>query len=222
LAIELIIFDMDGVIFEGRNFWLDLHYCYSTEAEGLALAAHDLKDDYKKAAEFTAEALWRDRPAAPFFELVRERVYQDGVFELFDYLRRRRVKTAIVSSGPLQLAVRAQHDLGIDEVRANELAIVDGRISGRVDIGVIDSEKVQVSLDVMRSIGVAPDQTAAVGDTESDVETAATVGLAVAYDSVSPDLDRVAHVHLCKGELRRLIEVIEAWDRRSGRHGRTD
>jgi phosphoserine phosphatase len=200
---------MDGVIFEGRNFWLDLHHCYSTEAAALALAEHHLKDNYEGVAQYTADKLWKGRPAAPFEELVREREYQDGAFELFSDLRRRGVKTAIVSSGPLQLALRAQEDLGVDEVRANKLSIVDGRISGNVVVGVIDSEKARVAREVMSSFGVAPAQTAAVGDTDSDVETAESVGLAVAYDSVSPDLDRVADIHLRKGELRRLTEVLD-------------
>lgn len=200
---------MDGVIFEGRNFWLDLHHRYSTEAAALALAEHHLKDNYEGVAHFTADKLWKGRPAEPFEELVREREYQAGAFELFGDLRRRGVKTAIVSSGPLQLALRAQEDLGIDEVRANKLSIVDGRVSGNVDVGVIDSEKARVAREVMESLGVAPEHTASVGDTDSDVETAESVGLAVAYDSVSPELDRVADVHLRKGELRRLTEVID-------------
>jgi len=210
LTIQLVIFDMDGVIFEGRNFWLDLHRAYSTEEPALDLAARYLKADYQALAQFTAETLWKDRPAAPFLELVRERGYQDGVFELFDHLRQNRVKTAIVSSGPLQLALRAQLDLGIEHVRANELEIADGRISGRVNVGVVDSEKGRASLEVMRSAGVPPERTAAVGDGEPDVDVAAAVGFTVAYDSVSPALDRVAHLHLRKGELRRLIDVFGA------------
>jgi phosphoserine phosphatase len=216
LSIELIIFDMDGVIFEGRNFWLDLHRCYSTEDRALELAANYLSSNYEALAYFTAESLWKGKPAAPFLELMRERKYQDGIFALFDELRRQRVKTAIVSSGPFQLAARAQRDLGIDEVRANELEIVDGRISGEVRIDVVDSAKARTCVDVMRSIGVEPEQTAAVGDSESDVETAETVGLAVSYDSVSPDLERIAHVRLQKGELPRLIEALDAYQRHSG------
>ena len=87
--------------------------------------------------------------------------------------------------------------------------IADGRISGEVDVRVLDAEKGSVSLEVMRSIGVTAKQTAAVGDSESDVQVAEAVGLAVAYDSASPDLDRVAHVCLRRGELRRLIDVID-------------
>lgn len=219
MTVELIIFDMDGVIFEGRNFWLDLHRRYSTEDEALDLAAHYLKDDYETLARFTAGTMWKGRSAAPFVELVRDRAYQDGVADLFDDLRRRRIKTAIVSSGPLQLAARAQGDLGIDEIRANELGIVDGCISGEVDVAVIDSEKGRVSLDVMASLGMAREQTAAVGDTESDIGVASTVGLMVAYDSVSPELDQVAHARLRKGELRRLTEAIDARGRDEAHDG---
>jgi phosphoserine phosphatase len=209
MTIDFVIFDMDGVIFEGRNFWLDLHRHYATEVAALSLAERYLKDNYETLAQVTAEKLWKGRSAEPFFQLVSERRYQDGVVELFDYLRRARLKTAIVSSGPFQLASRAQRDLGIDEIRANKIVIVDGRISGRVEIQVNDSEKKRVSLEILKANHVAPENAAAVGDTASDVELAAAVGLAIAYDSVSAELDRIAHLHLRKGEILRLVEMID-------------
>jgi len=209
MTIDFVIFDMDGVIFEGRNFWLDLHRRYSTEAEALSLAERYLKDKYQLLARITAGRLWRGRSAEPFLELLSGRVYQDGIAEVFDYLRRTRVKTAIVSSGPFQLAARAQADLGIDEIRANELVITDGHIGGHVRVQVDDSEKKRVSLELLDAYDVSPEHAAAVGDTASDVALAKTVGLAVAYDSVSDELTRVAHVRLRKGEIVRLIVVLD-------------
>ncbi len=35
--IGLALFDMDGVIFEGRSFWRDLHNSYGTETAGRRL-----------------------------------------------------------------------------------------------------------------------------------------------------------------------------------------
>jgi phosphoserine phosphatase len=116
--------------------------------------------------------------------------------------------TAIVSSGPIQLAVRAQKDLGIDEIRANEVRVVDGRVSGQLNIGVSDSDKGRVSLEVMRCLGVTPEESAAVGDTESDVTVAQVVGLTIAYDSNSAELDKLARVHLRKGELLKLLDIL--------------
>lgn len=208
VTIKLIIFDMDGVIFEGRNFWLDLHRRYSTVADALDLAERYLKQDYETLGRITTEVLWKGKSATPFLDLIRQRTYQRGVAELIEGLRQRGVMTAIVSSGPRQLAARAQEDLGIDEIRANELQIVDGRIGGLVNISVPDSEKGRVSLEVMRCLAVTPDESAAVGDSESDVGVAQVVGLPVAYDSDSAELDNIARVHLRKGELLKLRDIV--------------
>ena len=209
VTVDLVIFDMDGVIFEGRNFWLDLHRRYSTEGEALVLADRYLKHDYESLGRITAEGLWKGKPAAPFVHLVQQRAYQSGVFKLVEELRKHGVMTAIVSSGPMQLALRAQQDLGIDEIRANELEVVDGRVSGRVNIGVPDSEKGRVSLEVMRSLDVTPNQSASIGDSESDVGVAQLVGFPIAYDSDSAELDSLARVHLRKGELLKLVDIVQ-------------
>jgi phosphoserine phosphatase len=208
VTIQLVIFDMDGVIFEGRNFWLDLHRRYSTEADALDLAERYLKHDYETLGRITTEVLWKGKSAAPFLDLVRQRTYQSGVAELIEGLRQYGVMTAIVSSGPMQLAARAQQDLGIDEIRANDLQIVDSRVSGQVNISVPDSEKGRVSLEVMRCLAVTPSESAAVGDTESDVGVAQVVALPVAYDSDSAELDSLARVHLQKGELVKLLDIV--------------
>jgi len=206
--IQLVIFDMDGVIFEGRNFWLDLHRRFGTEREALELARRSLRSDYEGLARHTVERLWKGRPAEPLLQLVAARRYQPGVVELCRFLRAERLKTAIVSSGPIQLAERAQRDLGFDEVRANRVLIEDGRIAGAVDVGVSDNGKAPVGLDVIAKLGSTPVRTAFIGDSESDAALAAVVALPVAYDSDSDDLDRAAKHHLRHGDLAKLVEMI--------------
>jgi phosphoserine phosphatase len=206
--IALVVFDMDGVLFEGRNFWLDLHRRYGTEAEALTLARRSLRTDYEALARHTVEQLWKDLPAAPLLELVAARRFQPGVPALCGHLRAAGVKTAIVSSGPIQLAERAQREFGLDEIRANRVILADGRIAGRVEVAVTDAGKLAVGCEVMAKLGVPPDRTAFVGDGESDAALAAAVALPIAYDSDSPELDRAARHHLRHGELGRLIELI--------------
>jgi phosphoserine phosphatase len=208
-SISLVIFDMDGVIFEGRNFWLDLHRRYGTEAQALDLARQSLRSDYEALARYTVEELWKGRPAEPLLQLVAMRRYQPGIAEACQFLRaQRRLKTAIVSSGPIQLAERAQRDLGIDEIRANRVIIEDGRISGGVVVAVSDAGKLPVGLQVIARLGGAPDRTAFIGDSESDAALAGAVALSIAYDSDSDVLDRAAKHHLRRGELAKLVDLI--------------
>jgi hypothetical protein len=43
--IRAALFDMEGVVFERRNFWLDLHRAFGTEEEGVRLAKKHLDSD---------------------------------------------------------------------------------------------------------------------------------------------------------------------------------
>jgi phosphoserine phosphatase len=209
MRLRLAIFDMDGVVFEGANFWLDLHRAYGTEAEALELSKA-LVSDYEHVARETAGTLWKGKPSGPLMEFVQSRPYQPGIRELMASLRAQHVPTAILSSGPLQLAQRAKRELGFDRVEANEVLISEGRISGVVNVNVTDSDKLGIGLDMISSFGVEPGCTAFVGDTDSDAELAAAVGLGVAYDSCSDRLNRSARIELAYGELGTLREVFGA------------
>ena len=135
---------MDGVLFEGRNFWLDLHRCYGTEEAGVAAADAHLATDYDVLAELVVGQLWRGRLAQPLLDLVEARQYQRGVAAVMTALNERGIATAIVSSGPELLALRAQRELRIDVVRANGLEIAHGRLTGNARIHVPDADKAAV------------------------------------------------------------------------------
>jgi phosphoserine phosphatase len=199
---------MDGVIFEGKNFWLDLHKAYGTVKEGLELADRHLASDYELLARTVAEKLWKDKPVSVYQKMIDERAYQPGVEDVFEYLHRSRIQTAIVSSGPYHLAVRAQKQFGIDEVWANRLLIKDGKFQGRVELMVSDTAKESIGEEIMKSRGVTAGDTAFVGDSDSDVALASLVGLPVAYDSTSERLTRLCQHVLKYGELSRLKEFV--------------
>lgn len=199
---------MDGVIFEGNNFWLELHRAYGTAREGEALATEYLDADYDRLAREVAGRLWKGLPSGPYEALLEERTYEPGVGDVLSYLRNRAVPTAIISSGPRQLAERVQADWGVDEIRANFVEFEDGYVTGVADIMVPDGDKVAVGLDVMEQFGVAPGHVAFVGDSEADVGLVSLVGLGIAYNSSSALLVESADHVLEKGEMLALIEIL--------------
>lgn len=206
--VSAVIFDMDGVLFEGRNFWLDLHKRYGTAKAGVAAADQYMLEDYELLASKVVGQLWLGKPAAVYEDLVRARKYQPGVSEVFRFLRRKRIMTAIVSSGPEPLALRAKHDLGIDIVRANALEVVDGVLTGRSTINVPEAEKAAVGLQVISLLGIDPGKVASVGDSASDVPLAQLVALPIAYDASSDQLVRAAAHTLRHGELNQLPALL--------------
>jgi phosphoserine phosphatase len=212
MKIGLVIFDMDGVVFEGDNFWLELHRRFGTEKEGLELAGKYLLSDYDNLAALVAGGLWRGKPASVYESMVSGRVYQPGVEKVFGHLRANDIRTAILSSGPYHLAVRAQRDLGIDLVWANRLSMAGGRLTGEVEVMVRDHDKRGAGLRIIEHFGTTPEATAFVGDSDADAGLAEIVGLPVAYNSRSERLRGVCRHVLEYGELARLIDILQSPD----------
>ncbi len=116
---KLIIFDMDGVIFEHLNFWLELHKAYGTYEEGAELTEKYVKTNYQKLVDEVVGRLWKGKPAKTYFELVKKIKYSLDVKETLSRLKELDYKTAIISSGPKELAERAKKELGIDYIYTN-------------------------------------------------------------------------------------------------------
>ena len=210
MAPELVIFDMDGVLFEGHNFWLDLHNRFGTAKRGLELADQYLNTDYETLAIMVARDLWKGKAASTYYSMVEERIYQPGVKDVCRYLKEKQIPSVILSSGPYDLAVRAQRDLGINAVWANRLSIENGRLTGDVEVMVRDHGKQELGLKIIADFKTTPAGTAFIGDADADAGLAEIVGLSVAYNSDSEALKRVSRYVLEYGQLGKLTGIFQS------------
>lgn len=210
MNIELAIFDMDGVIFEGDNFWLELHQKYGTEEKGLELAHKYLFSDYENLATLVAKDLWKGKPVSIYNLMINSRVYQPGVKKVFRYLNQKKIPSAILSSGPYHLASRAQGDLGINAIWANRLSIENNILTGEVEVMVRDHDKKEAGLSIIRHFKVSRSQTVFIGDSDADVGLAEVIGLPISYNSKSEKLNRVCKYVLKYGELEQLINILSS------------
>jgi phosphoserine phosphatase len=179
---KLLVCDMDGVIFQGINFWLELHHALGTQDEALDLWERMGRRQYRVLSRKTA-VLWRGRSAEPYFRLIQERQYVPGVEILMRFARSQNARTAIISSGAYHLAERAQRELGVDRIFANRLGVdQQGRFDGTVDVQVDNNRKVLTLHELKKEFGVSTQDTVVVGDTESDGLMAAEAGVSIGYD----------------------------------------
>ena len=102
----------------------------------------------------------------------------------------------VVSGGFRQIIEPLAHELMLDFVAANELEIVDGKLTGRVVGPVIDRPgKAKALRDFAQQAGVPMEQTVAVGDGANDIDMLAAAGLGVAFNA-KPALREVADASL--------------------------
>ncbi|MBU4214806.1 MAG: phosphoserine phosphatase SerB [Actinobacteria bacterium] len=105
-----------------------------------------------------------------------------GATELLAELARRDWPVGLVSGGFLEVVAPLAATLGITMVRANQLEVADGRLTGRVHGEVIDrAAKVAALRDYAAATGVPLADTVAVGDGANDLGMIELAGLGVAF-----------------------------------------
>ena len=91
---------------------------------------------------------------------------------------------AIVSGGFSQVTDRLAEDLGIHFSRANELEVVDGRLTGRIVGDVVDrAGKAAALRQFAAAAGVPVASTIAIGDGANDLDMLSAAGLGIAYNA---------------------------------------
>lgn len=105
-----------------------------------------------------------------------------GAHRLMRALKYYGYKTAILSGGFTYFGKYLQKELGIDYVHANELEIVDGKLTGKYIGEIVNGEK---KAEYLRAIaekeGIHINQTIAVGDGANDLPMLNLAGLGIAF-----------------------------------------
>ena len=105
-----------------------------------------------------------------------------GAHRLMRALKYYGYKTAILSGGFTYFGNYLQKELGFDYVHANELEIIDGKLTGNYIGEIIDGDK---KAELLRTIaekeGIHINQTIAVGDGANDLPMLNLAGLGIAF-----------------------------------------
>ncbi len=155
-------------------------------------------------------ALLEGVPASALERVYRHRLkLNPGARELITALKAAGLQVLLVSGGFTYFTDRLKPRLGLDRARANELEIVDDRLTGRVVGAIVDAHaKAETVRAMCADLGCEPSQAIAVGDGANDLEMMRLAGLSVAYRA-KPKVRAQAHVAIDTGGLDRLLEVFD-------------
>ncbi len=228
-AKRLIVFDVDSTLIQGEVIEM------LAERAGALAAVAAVTDAAMRGELDFAESLHQrvatlaGLPAEVLDEVADQIELTPGARTTIRTLRRLGFHCGIVSGGFRQVIEPLAHDLMMDFVAANELEIVDGKLTGRVIGDVIDRPgKAKALRDFAQQVGVPMEQTVAVGDGANDIDMLAAAGLGVAFNA-KPALREVADASLSHPYLDTVLFIlgvtrgeIEAADAVDGTYRRVD
>ena len=183
-GMRLIVMDVDSTLVQGEviEMLADHAGCLGEVARVTEAAMRGELDFEQSLRERVALLEGLDASAL-------DRVYENllltaGARTLVRTLKRLGYRFAIVSGGFSQITDRLAADLGIDFAAANELEVVDGRLTGRIVGPVVDrAGKAEALRRFAAEVGVPQAATVAVGDGANDLDMLAAAGLGVAFNA---------------------------------------
>jgi len=114
----------------------------------------------------------------------------------------------LVSGGFRQVIEPLAKELGVDRVRANELQVRDGRLTGTCIGPLVDRQgKRQALVTFAEEFGVPLEQCVAVGDGANDLDMLAAAGLGVAFNA-KPAVREAAHTSITKPYLDSILFLL--------------
>jgi phosphoserine phosphatase len=120
-------------------------------------------------------------------------VLSPGARTMVRTLKRLGYRFAIVSGGFSQITDRLARDLGIDFSAANQLEVVDGKLTGRLLGDIVDrAGKAAALRRFAAEAGVPVAATIAIGDGANDLDMLSAAGLGIAFNA-KPVVQQAAH-----------------------------
>lgn len=170
--IKLAGFDMDGTVLEHNSSWVAIHQRFGTEHIGAASlrlyteGKINYREFMRRDIESWPKGVTRDEIA----EILSGYKLRREAPSVFEELRKRGIKTALVTSGIDTLAEEVAEKLGIDYCLANGLRYDHEGILLPTGIGRVDPTRKDLAYKKLLSkIGVPANKTIAVGDTIYDL-----------------------------------------------------
>jgi phosphoserine phosphatase len=179
---RLVCFDMDSTLIDAEVID-ELAKAAGVGEQVAAITEQAMHGELDFKASFAQRiALLKGLDERVLSEIATNLRLTEGADHLLKTLRKLGYKTAILSGGFNYFGHYLQTKLGIDYVFANELEIVDGKVTGRVIGDVIDGQRKAALLrELAAKEAISLEQVIAVGDGANDLPMLSIAGLGIAF-----------------------------------------
>jgi phosphoserine phosphatase len=213
---RLVAFDMDSTLIEAEVID-ELAKAAGAGAEVIAITESAMRGELDFAESFRRRvALLKGLDSKVLADIASGLKITEGAEHLIATLRAMGYKTAILSGGFTYFARYLQDKLGIDYIYANELNIVDNKVTGEVTGIIVDgSRKAQLLRQLADEQGIDLQQVIAVGDGANDLPMLSIAGLGIAFRA-KPLVKQSAEQSISTLGLDAILYLLGISDRHTG------
>ena len=183
-ATKLVVMDVDSTLIQQEVIEL-LGAKAGVQSEIAKITESAMRGELDFEASLRARvALLKGLPASVLEDVQSEITLTPGARTLVRTLKKLGHHIALVSGGFEPVIAPLATELGIDHMRANNLEIADGKLTGELVGPVIDrAGKATALRDFAAEHNVDLDQTIAIGDGANDLDMIAIAGMGIAFNA---------------------------------------
>lgn len=179
---RLVCFDMDSTLIQGEVIdELARRAGVVDKVSAITESAMRGELDFKASLRERV-GLLKGLDASVLPEVAASIPMTEGAGRLIRNLKKLGYKVAILSGGFTYFGEQLQKEFGVDYVHANELEIVDGKLTGNVVGEIVDgARKAALLTEIAGKEGIDLQQVVAVGDGANDLPMLHLAGLGIAF-----------------------------------------
>ena len=183
-AMRLVAFDVDSTLIQGELIdEVAKEAGCGAEVGALTVAAMAGELDFESALRARV-ALLKGLDVSVLMRIAAEVPFTPGARTLVATLKRLGFDVVAFSGGFSMMTNIVGERLGLDATHANDLEVIDGRLTGRLEGRVVDrARKGELLAELAGRAGIPLAQTVAVGDGANDLDMLSRAGLGIAFNA---------------------------------------
>jgi phosphoserine phosphatase len=202
---RLIVFDMDSTLIQSEVI------VEMAKVHGVGDKVHEItelamngKIDFDESLTQRV-ALLKGLEEEKLSSILKDLKLTEGVEAFISTVKGLGYKTAIISGGFNYFANYFKKQLKIDYAFANELEIIDGKLTGKVKGSIVNAEKKAMLVDLLaQQESINLEQVVAIGDGANDLQMLAKAGLGIAFHA-KDIVKETAEQHMSHGPMTSIL-----------------
>tara|TARA_Y100000590_G_scaffold263893_1_gene296266 strand:- start:113186 stop:114376 length:1191 start_codon:yes stop_codon:yes gene_type:complete len=202
---RLIVFDMDSTLIQTEviDEMAEVHGV-GAEIKEITERAMNGELDFDESLIQRVSKL-KGLEVSKMEEILKNLPFTTGCQEFIRTVKSLGYKVAIISGGFSFFANALKDQLGIDYAFANELEIINGKLTGNVEGQIVNANQKAFLLKVLaQQEQINLDQVVAIGDGANDLPMLATAGLGIAYHA-KDIVRKTAEQHMSHGPMTTIL-----------------